>query len=306
MKTLICDNVDMHSRDKRWVAGSAVALLFAAVIGTLALTEPKNDFRFSIVGDRTGTPMPEIYGRIWREIDLLHPDFVINVGDTIQGLQDDLAESQWQELRPLWRRYGHFPLYFTPGNHDIWSNQSLDVYKKETGRPNYYSFNYQDAHFTVLDNSRSLDLTDNQLKFLEDDLKANQDRRPKFVFFHKPYWIAFLKLGSGEFPLHQLAQKYGVSYVISGHGHQFVRMSRDGIVYMEVGSSGGKMKGEGFANGWFYHHVWGQVLGSKVALTVKELDGPAGKGRMFRAEDWDDAGPKFAVDDPASSETPKT
>ena len=306
MKTLICDNVDMHSRDKRWVAGTAVALLFAAVIGTLALTEPKNDFRFSIVGDRTGTPMPEIYGRIWREIDLLHPDFVINVGDTIQGGDDERAESQWQDLRPVWRRYGHFPLYFTPGNHDIWSKQSLDVYKKETGRPNYYSFNYQDAHFTVLDNSRSLDLTDDQLKFLEDDLKANQDRRPKFVFFHKPYWMAFLKLGSGEFPLHQLAKKYGVSYVISGHGHQFVRMSRDGIVYMEVGSSGGKMKGEGFAKGWFYHHVWGHVLGSKVDLTVKELDGPAGKGRMFRAEDWDDAGPKFDVDDPASSETPKT
>jgi hypothetical protein len=27
---------------------------------------------------------------------------------------------------------------------------------------------------------------------------------------------------------------------------------------------------------------------------------------MFRAEDWDDKGPKFAVDDPASTEKPKT
>ena len=151
-----------------------------------------------------------------------------------------------------------------------------------------------------------LDLTDSQLKFLEEDLKANQDRRPKFVFFHKPYWIAFLKLGSGEFPLHQLAKKYGVSYVISGHGHQFLRLTRDGIVYMEVGSSGGKMKGEGFAKGFFYHHVWGYVKDAKVDFSVKELDGPAGKGRLFRAEDWDEKGPKFAVDDPASTEKPKT
>jgi hypothetical protein len=296
----------MHPRDRRWLAAATVLLLFAGVVGIRALTEPKNDFRFSIIGDRTGTAMPEIYGRIWREIDLLHPDFAINVGDTIEGLRDDLAESQWQDLRPLWERYGRFPLYFTPGNHDIWSKQSLEVYKKETRRPNYYSFNYQDAHFTVLDNSISLDLTESQLKFLEEDLKANQDRRPKFVFFHKPYWIVFLKLGSGEFPLHQLARKYGVSYVISGHGHQFVRLMRDGIVYMEVGSSGGKMKGEGFAKGFFYHHVWGRVTGSKVELSVKELDGPAGKGRMFRAEEWDENGPKFAVDDPASSEKPKT
>jgi len=296
----------MHPRDRRWLAAVSVILLFAAVIGARALAAPKNDFHFSIVGDRTGNAMPEIYGRIWREIDLLHPDFAINVGDTIEGGNDDLAESQWQDLRPLWERYGHFPLYFTPGNHDIWSNRSLDVYKQETRRSNYYSFNYQDAHFTVLDNSRTLDLTDSQLKFLEEDLKANQDRRPKFVFFHKPYWIAFLKLGSGEFPLHQLAKKYGVSYVISGHGHQFLRLTRDGIVYMEVGSSGGKLKGEGFAQGWFYHHVWGHVKDAKVDFSVKELDGPAGKGRLFRAEDWDEKGPKFAVDDPASSEKPKT
>jgi 3',5'-cyclic AMP phosphodiesterase CpdA len=296
----------MHSRDRSRIAAISVLLLFAIVIGTGALAEPKNDFRFSIVGDRTGNAMPEIYGRIWREIDLLHPDFVINVGDTIEGGRDERAEAEWQELRPLWNRYGRFPLYFTPGNHDIWSNQSLEVYKKETARPNFYSFNYQDAHFTVLDNSRTLDLTDSQLKFLEQDLQANQDRRPKFVFFHKPYWIAFLKLGSGEFPLHQLARKYGVSYVISGHGHQFVRLTRDGVVYMEVGSSGGKMKGEGFANGWFYHHVWGRVKGSKIELSVKELDGPAGKGRMFRAEEWDTNGPKFPVDDPASGEKPPT
>src|SRR6185369_11580981 len=235
----------MHSRDKRWLAGSAVVLLFASVIGLRALAEPKNDFRFSIVGDRTGGAQPEIFGRVWREIDLMHPDFVINVGDTIEGGKDALADGQWQDLRPVWQRYNHFPLYFTPGNHDIWSESSLELYKKETGRPTYYSFNYQDAHFTVLDNSRSLDLTQSQLDFLEADLKANQDRRPKFVFFHKPYWIAFLKLGSGEFPLHQLAKKYGVSYIISGHGHQFMRLTREGVTYLEVGSSGAKLKGEG-------------------------------------------------------------
>ena len=294
----------MHSRDKRWLAAVSVVLLFAGVIGTRALTTPKNDFRFSIIGDRTGTATPGIYERVWREVDLMHHDFAINVGDTIEGGNDETAEPQWRALRPIWERYGRFPLYFTPGNHDIWSTRSLEVYTKQTHRPNFYSFNYQDAHFTVLDNSRTLDLTDSQLKFLEEDLKANQDRRPRFVFFHKPYWIAFLKLGSGEFPLHQLARKYGVSYVISGHGHQFLRLTRDGIVYMEVGSSGGRMKGEGFGQGWFYHHVWGHVKDSKIEFSVKELDGPAGKGRMFRAEDWDEKGPKFAVDDPASAEKP--
>ncbi|MBI1786359.1 MAG: metallophosphoesterase [Acidobacteria bacterium] len=301
----------MTSPHRRWIVGSLVVLLFVAVVGTRAVTEPKNDFRMSILGDRTGGATPEIYGRVWREVDLLHPDFVINVGDTIQGGKDEVAEAQWQELRPIWERYKHYPLYFTPGNHDVFSDTSQRVYQAQTGRPSYYSFNYQDAHFTVLDNSRGTELSEAQLKFLQEDLEANKDRRPKFVFFHKPYWLVFLKLGSGEFPLHQICKKYGVGHVISGHGHQFVKMTRDGIVYMEVGSSGGSInrglsKGLGFKEGFFYHHVWGRVKGSKVELSVKELDGPVGKGRFFRVEEWDDNGPKFAVDDPAKSEDPRT
>ena len=262
---------------RRW---GGVSVLVAAAVFRALQGAAANDFRFAIVGDRTGTAIPGVYERIWREIGREKPDFAINVGDTIEGTKDDLAESEWRALSPLWSRYG-FPFYFTPGNHDIWSQRSLEIYKKETGRPNYYGFNYQNAHFTVLDNSRTDDLSDGQLQFLEEDLKANRDRSPKFIFFHKPYWIAFLMLGSGEFPLHQLARKYGVQSIISGHGHQFVRMTRDGITYMAVGSSGAKLKGEGFAKGWFYHYVWADVSGPQARFIVKPLD-----NKPFRAEEW--------------------
>lgn len=294
-----------------WLPAVLVVFLFGGLVVTRALTEPKNDFRFSILGDRTGGAQPQIYGRVWREVDMLHPDFVINVGDTIQGGKDATAPTEWQELRPLWQRYSHYPLYFTPGNHDVFSDTSRALYEKETRRPSFYSFNYQDAHFTVLDNSRTNDLSADQIEFLEKDLAAHKDRNPKFVFFHKPYWIALLKLGSGEFPLHQVAKKYGVQHIISGHGHQFVRMVRDGIAYMEVGSSGGTMQraleqGHGFKEGRFYHHVWGRVKGSKVELTIKELDGAKGAGRIFKAEEWDENGPQFDVGDPAITEKPTT
>jgi predicted phosphodiesterase len=287
----------------------AVALL-GGVVALRAVTEPKNDFRFSIVGDRTGGPQPQIYGRVWREIDMLHPDFVINVGDTIQGGEEKLAEAQWLELRPLFQRYNHYPLYFTPGNHDVFSDTSRQLYEKQTGRPVQYSFNYQDAHFTVLDNAQTTDLSQAQLDFLAADLEKHKDRNPKFIFFHKPYWIPLLKLGSSEFPLHKIALKYGVKNIVNGHGHQFVRMVRDGIAYMEVGSSGGQMTralelGHGLKEGRFYHHVWGRVKGSKVDFTVKEIDGAKGAGRMFRADQWDD-GPKFDTTDPAIKEDPQT
>ena len=125
---------------------------------------PRNDFRFSILGDRTGDAQPGVYEQVWRELDALHPDFVINVGDTIQGGNDATAASEWRALRPLWDRY-RYPIYFTPGNHDIWSPASRAVYEQQTGHPAFYSFNYQNAHFTVLDNSQASDFSTDLRRF---------------------------------------------------------------------------------------------------------------------------------------------
>src|SRR5690349_7636315 len=110
----------MGSRKRRWLIWSALVFGLGAIAALPAANEPKNDFRFSILGDRTGDADQRVYERVWRELDSLHPDFVINVGDTIQGGNDATAEAEWQALRPLWNRY-RYPQYFTPGNHDIWS-----------------------------------------------------------------------------------------------------------------------------------------------------------------------------------------
>jgi len=253
------------------------------------LAAAENSFRFSILGDRTGKADQAVYAQTWAEIDRLRPDFVINVGDTIQGTDDQTAEAEWKEIRGFLARYKRYPFYFVAGNHDIWSDYSRKLFERETGRPPTYSFDYQNAHFVVLDNSRSWELAPDQLQFLEDDLKRNRTRDPKFVFFHQPFWILPVKLRSRSFELDRLAREYGVDYVISGHGHQFVRLELDGIAYVEIGSSGANIgeawkTGEGFAQGSFYQHALVEVIGPRVKLTVKELDAPYGKGRQFDAE----------------------
>jgi 3',5'-cyclic-AMP phosphodiesterase len=257
-----------------------------AAVTLIAAAPPSNDFRFSILGDRTGDAQPGIYERIWSELDALHPDFVINVGDTIQGGNDATAASEWRALRPLWDRF-RYPIYFTPGNHDIWSAASHMIYEQQTGRPAFYSFNYQNAHFTVLDNSQASDfsdqLNDEQMQFLAGDLERNRDRDPKFVFFHKPLWLIPVKFQSSHFPFHQLIAKYGVRYVVSGHGHQFVREVLDGVTYLEAPSSGGKLKGQGFEQGWFYGHVEVTVKGSNVEIAIREIGPPLGQGRTITA-----------------------
>jgi 3',5'-cyclic AMP phosphodiesterase CpdA len=266
-----------------WIATSALLAGLAGIAAGPEASKPSNDFRFSILGDRTGDAEPQVYESVWRDVGLLHPDFVINVGDTIQGGNDAAAEAEWRALRPLWDRY-KLQQFFTPGNHDIWSAISRKIYEKETGHGAFYGFNYQNAHFTVLDNSRTENLSDQQMEFLERDLEQNKDRDPKFVLFHQPFWLIPVKFQSSQFPFHQLVKRYGVRYVISGHGHQFVRAVEDGIVYLEAGSSGGRLKGQGFTQGWFFGQIFTRVKGSKVDMTVKEAGEPVGKGRTFPAE----------------------
>jgi Icc protein len=258
-----------------------VACAIAAAFGAWAASQPNNDFRFCILGDRTGDAQPGVYESVWRNIDSLHPDFVINVGDTIQGGNDATAQAEWDAVRSVWEHY-QYPFYFTPGNHDIWSPESRRIYERKTGRPAQYGFDYQRAHFTVLDNSQTEELSDDQMQFLARDFAAHKDCDPKFVVFHKPFWLVPVKFQSSQFPFHQLARKYGARYVISGHGHQFLRLFEDGIVYLEAGSSGGKLKGAGFEQGWFFGHVLAHVMGVKVEMTVQEVDEPFGKSRKVQ------------------------
>jgi 3',5'-cyclic-AMP phosphodiesterase len=261
--------------------------LLAAALALIALAagdSPRNDFRFAILGDRTGDAQPGVYERTWSEVDASRPDFVINVGDTIQGGNDATAVSEWNALRPLWRGYRE-RMYFTPGNHDIWSPASRNIYEQQTGHPAFYSFNYQNAHFTVLDNSQASDLSlildDRQMQFLARDLEQNRDRDPKFIFFHKPFWLVSVKFQNSQFPFHQLMRKYGVRYVVSGHGHQYVHAVLDDVIYLEAPSSGGKLKGQGYSQGWFYGHMMVAVKGSKVDVTVNEIGPPFGQGRSI-------------------------
>lgn len=273
---------------RRGVPIAALALIAAAVCARITAGAPEagaqeNDFRFAILGDRTGEAHPGVYEQVWREIDGWHPDFVVSVGDTIEGGNDATAASEWRALRQLWER--RYATYFTAGNHDIWSPRSRAIFEQQAEHPPFYGFNYQNAHFTMLDNSRdrefSFGLSGAQMQFLDRDLEQNRDREPKFVFFHKPFWLIPVKLQSSQFAFHQLIKKYGVSYVVSGHGHQFVREVDDGVTYIEAPSSGGKLKGRGFEQGWFYGWIGVTVKGAKVEISVKEIGAPFGQGRRW-------------------------
>jgi predicted phosphodiesterase len=85
--------------------------------------------------------------------------------------------------------------------------------------------------------------------------------------------------------LHEIARKYGVHTVFSGHVHRYARLERDGVQYVLVGSSGGSLRGhhpnDHFTEGWFYSHIIAEIEGGEVKLEVKETGAPFGKSRRF-------------------------
>ena len=262
-----------------------LTVFLAAVLVVLSLApQAKQSFSFAIVGDHTGSALPGVYQHVWGEIDRLKPAFAINVGDSIQGGNDATAAEEWTELDPLLHRKLAF--YPVPGNHDIWSPASAKIWRKVTGRPPSYSFDPGGAHITVLDNSLTNDLSAEQMRFLESDLEAHKEARPKLVFFHRPLWLTAVMFQNPNFPLHQLAKKYGVDAVVSGYVHRFGRWNLEGVEYLMVGSSGGQLRGERFSDGWFFHWVEAKVSEGKVQFVVHELPAPYGEGRIFAASEW--------------------
>jgi hypothetical protein len=109
-------------------------------------------FQFVIIGDRTGGHNVEgTFELAVGQLNLLQPEFVINVGDMIEGYSDDPAElnAEWDEVDAMLANLD-FPFFRTPGNHDIANKTAQQVWRDRFGATRY-SFVYGDTLFLVLD-----------------------------------------------------------------------------------------------------------------------------------------------------------
>ena len=276
-------------------AWSGRALMAGGLLLTLLLyiraDAAPDSFRFAILGDRTGETQPGVYEQVWREVAAENPAFVISVGDTIQGMNDASAEAEWLEAGRILKPFRSYPLYLAPGNHDIWSEASERLFRQYATHPVHYGFDYAQAHFTVLDNSRSDELPEQEVAFLEKDLKAHAGQPLKIIVSHRPSWLLNVAMKNPNFALHQLARRYGVQYVIAGHIHQMLHLELEGVTYISLASSGGHLRLSGvYEDGWFFGHALVEVNGKSIGFQVKELSTPHGDGRITKLIDWGMAG----------------
>ncbi len=111
-----------------------------------------NNFQFVIIGDRTGgANVQGTFKLAMDQINLLQPEFVINVGDIIEGYAKDKGElkKMWDEADG-WTGKLQMPFFYVRGNHDVAFPGGKEGWLERFG-VGYYYFVYKNVLFMVLD-----------------------------------------------------------------------------------------------------------------------------------------------------------
>lgn len=236
--------------------------------------EPKDEFRFVMVGDRNGGRVPGLMPQAFREINYLYPDFVISVGDLIDG-----PTNVNEKIGQFWKEFDDevallkSPFVYVPGNHDVWNTTSKGIYEERYG-PTYRSFNYRGLHFITLDTEefdetgKKFDrIEGKQLEWLKEDIARNRDSKAILVLMHKPIWL------SGGLAKAEEVWKGLPVYVFAGHVHRYSYQVIDGTPHIILGAVAGGMSESGDAIGRLRHYMLVTVRDGKLDFGLIRLGG---------------------------------
>jgi acid phosphatase type 7 len=196
--------------------------------------ETAKPFRFVVFGD-TRT-RHDLHQRVANAIVAAEPDFVLHTGDLVA---DGRQSSQWSTFfrieRELLRRTVFFPVV---GNHERNSAQYFDFFDVKSS---YYSFDWGNAHFVVLDTNGAV-MKAEQTAWLENDLAASARAAFRFVIMHHPpYTVNHVKknhVSAYAAELVPVFEKGKVTAVFAGHDHNYQRHVNNGITYIVTGGGG--------------------------------------------------------------------
>jgi hypothetical protein len=226
----------------------------------VSMTKPNTSpetFRFAVIADRTGGMMDTMFNKGIDRLNLLQPEFVISIGDIIDGYTEEekVWNQQWDEIEEVIGRL-KAPFFYLPGNHDI-SNALLDsVWKARLGAP-YYYFLYKDVLFLMLNtedpHALQNGITKEQSDYFVEILKKHQDVRFTFVFMHRPFW----RYGNrqGYEPVEEMLK--GRDFMLfSGHHHHYVKSVKDNAIHYVMATTGGGSYLRGPEFGEMEHVMW--------------------------------------------------
>jgi len=197
-------------------------------------------FRFVVMSDNTGGAFPGEWEAAVREINLLRPDFVMCVGDLIEGGTADtnaLHQTWWPQFEAMLEPLAA-PFYYVAGNHDISNPAMRPVWLARYGvsGESYYSFDRGGCHFVVLDSATAAfdeEFTAKQLAWLTKDVAAARQADHVFVFYHHPQWE-----NTNTWPALAGILPAGKTTIFNGHWHKWAHHVPDEIPTYVLGATG--------------------------------------------------------------------
>ena len=167
------------------------------------------------------------------------PAFMIHTGD-ISHLS---KPSEFDDAEKIISQ-AKLDVHYVPGEHDLVDADAGKLYRERYGRgtkgAGYYSFDANGVHFMGLVNVANLkagglgSLGDEQLEWIEDDLKGKSASTPVVVFAHIPLWTVYPAWGWGtEDSAKALGylKRFGSVTVLNGHIHQVMQKVEGNVTF---------------------------------------------------------------------------
>jgi 3',5'-cyclic AMP phosphodiesterase CpdA len=211
------------------------------------LLMPKSDFSFVQISDsHIGFSKPantDVVGTLQAAIAKINampapPSFILHTGDLSHLAQADEFDALEQNLKAAKTE----KIFYVPGEHDLTDNGKLylERYGKGTKGDGWYSFDYKGVHFIGLVNAQGQGdgglgmLGDQQLQWLEKDLKGLSNSTPVVVFAHVPLWAVYPQWGWGTSDSEKalsFLRRFGSVSVLNGHIHQTIQKIEGNITF---------------------------------------------------------------------------
>lgn len=242
--------------------------------------EPKsksNDrFTFAVISDLNSGEREGVFEVAVEQINLLKPDFILSIGDLIEGGTEDTLQ--------LKKEFDHFdervskakaPFFHTGGNHDLTNLVMRTYWQKRYGRT-YYHFVYNQILFLIVDSEdyeekrmqqiyiarkRAIELLDSgkteeankseyfqmperksgeigdaQSAYFEKVISENPNVKWTFILMHKPVWQ---REGTRNLSRIEKALSAKQFTVINGHFHDYSYTQKGARDYIMLGTTSG-------------------------------------------------------------------
>lgn len=167
------------------------------------------------------------------------PAFLLHTGD----LNHLSKASEFDTLDQVLKSCKTQDVHYVPGEHDVLNDngrQYLSRYDKQTRGDGWHSSDYNGVHFVGLVNVLNLkvgglgSLGQDQLEWLEDDVKTLGSDTPIVVFAHIPLWTVYPDWGWGTDDSAQALsylKRFGSVTVLNGHIHQTMQKVEGNITF---------------------------------------------------------------------------